>query len=370
MRKPGLRLACALLLLPACRNADDPVPDVNGVVQLPDELTCPKCTITSEVMATLEVPADTTDDIPVHVDRDAQGRTWVLRQGDLPVLFDSTGRFLGSLGRTGQGPGEFYNPWSMLVLARDSILIMDQNRRGTLLDSTLTPHEYMTLPLMLRSPIVVHWPDVVVGHGRMPNRESRGPLYHWSFANKVPTIIGQFTVLSVDEHPELTLYTLHNFSTPRDGRFWANWKRRYALGEFGTDLTRRRLLERQAAWFPGTSPVNYNWKAGPPPPHIAGIEEDDDGLLWVFVHIGAPTWKQAWPQVPEGVREIPSSRIQDDLLYTTRLEVIDPRRSRVVTRVDLPRYLVNPLPGRRAAFFHESDRGNVISIVSYEPRGR
>ena len=355
-----------LLLAVACGRGDDPVPDANGVIVVPDELSCPKCTIANEVVATLEVPADTTDDLPIHVEKDAQGRTWVLRQGDLPVIFDSTGRFNRVLGRTGQGPGEYYNPWSMLILGRDSILIMDQNRRGTLSDSTLTPREFMILPVMLRSPIVVRWPDVVVGNARMPNRESQGPLYQWSFANKAPTIVQQFTMLKVDDYPELTLDTRHRFSTPRDEKFWAIWNRLYALGEFGPDLTRKRLLERQAAWFPGASPLNYNWKAGPPPPHIAGLEEDDEGLLWVFLHVGAPTWKEAWPQMPEGVREIPSSRIQHELLYTTRLEVIDPRRARVVSRMDIPRLLVNPLPGRRAAFYHESDRGNVITIIAFD----
>jgi hypothetical protein len=276
-----------------------------------------------------------------------------------------------ALGRTGQGPGEYYNPWSMLVLGRDSILIMDHNRRGTLLDSTLTPREYMTLPMLLRDPIVVRWPDIVVGHGRMPYHESKGPLYQWSFVNKAPTIVKQFTLLNVEVHPELTLYSSHNFSTPRNFRFWAGWQNRYALGEFDVELARRRLLERAPTWFTGTStPRSYNWKTEPPPPYLAGIEQDEDGFLWAFVHVAAPNWKEAWPQVPAGVAEIPSSRIQHELLYMTRLEVIDPRRARVVARIDLPRYLVNPLPGRRAAFYHESDRGNVISIVAFDLKGR
>ena len=73
--------------------------------------------------------------------------------------------------------------------------------------------------------------------------------------------------------------------------------------------------------FSGTStPGAYNWKTEPPPPYLAGIEQDDEGLLWAFIHVAAPTWKEAWPKVPEGVREIPSSRIQHELLYMTRVK--------------------------------------------------
>ncbi|HEX9562449.1 MAG TPA: hypothetical protein VF981_00690 [Gemmatimonadaceae bacterium] len=358
--------AIVLVATMACRESPGDAAGV-AVVRVPDEVSCGRCAIEARTVATLEVPPDTSDGYPFFVRVDSQRRYWVIRQdGDLPVLFDSSGRFLQVVGRHGRGPGEFEGVVNILVAGRDSILVLDRSRRGIWLDSTVTPQGDIRLPLAPHVPVVVSWPGTVVGSGAIPFQESRGPLYHLSFASPQPTVIRQFQLADVGENPELTFYTWHHFSSPRRGRVWAMWSQRYDLGEFDESLTRTRLLERRPDWFPGTAPVNYDWKNEPPPPQTGGIEQDEDGLLWAYSRVGAPTWKEAWPVVPEGVHEAPARLIQRELLYHTVLEVIDPRRGRVVSRLKINWYLLNPLHGRLAAFYEEGNLGGRIRIVALD----
>lgn len=41
------------------------------------------------------------------------------------VVFDADGRYVGTLGRRGGGPGEFESPWKLAVDARDSVFVWD-----------------------------------------------------------------------------------------------------------------------------------------------------------------------------------------------------------------------------------------------------
>lgn len=62
---------------------------------------------------------------PRDVAVDAQGRIYVLDQGNYRVqVFDADGRFMRTLGREGQGPGEFQYPLSLAV-GDDRLLVVD-----------------------------------------------------------------------------------------------------------------------------------------------------------------------------------------------------------------------------------------------------
>ncbi|MHB8093325.1 MAG: 6-bladed beta-propeller [Candidatus Aminicenantales bacterium] len=58
---------------------------------------------------------------------DSRGRLFIL-EPDKISIFDRTGRFLGTLGRQGQGPGEYESARSLFVDTRDFFYINDQGR--------------------------------------------------------------------------------------------------------------------------------------------------------------------------------------------------------------------------------------------------
>ena len=60
----------------------------------------------------------------------ATGRVYVAdRLNDRVVVFDSSGRYAGSLGRSGNGPGEFRNPSAVSVDHSGSLVVWDSGRR-------------------------------------------------------------------------------------------------------------------------------------------------------------------------------------------------------------------------------------------------
>ncbi len=335
-----------------------------SVANISDALACAECRIREQPIATLEVPPDTTDGFPIAVRMDSLGRFWVFRRGDVPALFDPHGRFVQLLGRSGRGPGEYENAYDLLEPNRDTLLVLDLNRRGTYLDTTLRPLGYTRLPMELHSPTIVRWPDTVIATGNVAYRGSDGPLYHLAFSDEEAVIVRQIKPRDEDI-PEMIVLAWHELTTPRHGRFWSVWSHRYDLTQLGGDGKRLRALQRRPEWFAGQSGANWDWKNEPPPPYVVDIEEDDAGLLWVFTHVASGSWREAWPELPGNV-EVPARMIDEGKLYRTVVEVIDPRHARVVTRTTLEHYTVGCLPGRLVALYEEDESGARILVRKLE----
>jgi hypothetical protein len=75
-------------------------------------------------------------------------------------LFDSAGRLLRTVGRKGQGPGEFINASAVRVLDDGRVLVYDPgNNRITFLDSALTVRAERTRPV---AGMVFPWPGLLL----------------------------------------------------------------------------------------------------------------------------------------------------------------------------------------------------------------
>jgi hypothetical protein len=94
----------------------------------------------------------------------------------------------------------------------------------------------------------------------------------------------------------------------------------------------------------------------PPPPAITDVAEDSTGLVWVFVRVAAPTWREAWPAVGG---EFDYRQMSLDKMFRTMVEVIDPGRQSVVTRTVLNQWVVSALPGSRVASYLTNEDGSV-----------
>ena len=327
---------------------------------MPDEVSCPRCSIATRTAITLAIPLDVTDGFPLAVRVDSQARYWVFRRAELPALFDAEGTFLGVVGRSGLGPGEYVQAQDVFLVGRDTLVVVDnRTRRATVLDGRLTMVRSIAVPLALNTATVVSWPDTIMASGAIALAESRGPLHRLSFARLEAVLQASFRPTEGEMPPEMMIWPTHLFSEPRNGRFWTVWERAYDLRQWTADGTRLRSIERRPSWFPGVSPTSYDWRNEPPPSHIADIEEDSEGLLWVYVRVARATWREAWADAPADALE---ARPKSELLFATMIEVIDPRRGRVITRQTLENYLIGAVPDRRAAFYEINDRdeGRVV----------
>lgn len=81
-------------------------------------------------------------------------RIYVLDSGDARVLvFDSVGRKLFVLGRKGDGPGEFREPWAMTLEGQTHLVVLDAGRRKFVRFDVSTPQTVRFLD-EIRTPVV------------------------------------------------------------------------------------------------------------------------------------------------------------------------------------------------------------------------
>ena len=257
--RPPPQLAAGVLawvvIATACGRSG--VDGTNGIVQVPDELTCPRCAITLETDLTLNLPPGGSDGFPVAVRTDARGRYWVLRSGEMPALLDERGAFLQALGRQGHGPGEYVRPTEVLAVPGDSLVVLDVgNGRATLLDGNLVVIRSLTLRLTVSSAVIRSWPDFVIASGSMHLDQTAGPLYRLSFGARDVRVDSSFRMDLSDPPPEMYLATKHHFTQPDSGRFWEVWTRRYRLAQRADDGSLIRVFERRPSWFSGVAPLS------------------------------------------------------------------------------------------------------------------
>ena len=339
------------------------------VVKIPDQPQCRTCEIRLGRSFALEALDDSADGFPAGVRIDARGRFWVLRREDVPLVFDSSGRFLRAIGRHGRGPGEYLFPTEILAVPPDTVLVLDGDlRRATVLDRSFRVVRMLALPMHFRGPIVLSWPRRVVGSGAVSTADEAGrPLHELSFASSSKAVVTRSFGADVGARQVYWVSTtFHSLTVPENGAFWAGWMFGYQLTQFAVDGRPLRVLTRQPEWFKESSQGGFGTPSTPPPSFLVGLEEDRQGRLWTFVRVPSKSWKAAWPALPPGTREVSARSIAVEKLYDTIVEVVDPRAGRVIARRTFDGYFVGALPGLRGATYEVSEDGQGrISIVTF-----
>jgi hypothetical protein len=339
---------------------------LSAQTRIPDEPSCARCTISMRrlaVLGTMDGPGALPGSSIIR--QDGAGRFWIIHPPDLPIVFDSTGRVVSAPFRKGQGPNEFGGAAVPIALPGDSTLaIENSSTRATVLTRDLRAARVIQLStLRINTLQPVRWPDLVVINGTVPSRNERvEPLSTASFAGAAHRVIKTF-----GGHPNEPLPTrmeIRSHIVPTGSQFWVAAANRYRLALWDTAGTIVRVLERRPSWFAGPSP-GVRGPANEPGPYVSAMTMDEQGLLWVFIHVAAPTWREGWPKVPEGVREIRADAIRGDKMYRAIIEVIDPRTSRVVARSSTNSYVTAAFPGRKAAvFYFDADEVPHYAIVA------
>ncbi len=335
-------------------------------VRVPDTPACRQCRIERHVVATLRVPSDTTDGFPIGIRTDGK-RLWVFRRGELPALFDQTGKFLQVFGRRGRGPGEYLQPYDMVVLTSDSVLLFDgDGQRASILDQELRFVRSVVMPFEMHGPVVLSWPDAVLASGILPTASGAGwPLHRVAFTPREAKPQASFGYTDGELRPDGVPRMWHWITPPAAGRIWAAWMYGYTLTQWDMRGKLLRVLERSPSWFKQSSPSSIGTPSRPPPPFMADIHVDGAGLLWTFVHVPAPNWRSAWPRLPAGAKEVDMRTIAKELMHVTTVEVIDPEAGRVLARRTFQNYGVPGLSGNRFAFYEVGDDGSArITIVA------
>jgi hypothetical protein len=284
-----------------------------------------------------------------HVARDSLGRFFVSNE-DVPDeigVYDSTGTYLQTLGRQGEGPGE----WLLVrdISAVGGFLIVSDlmNARETVLDLHL--NVIRTAPLVGDPLSLAFLSDSTkVANILIYSPERVGyPLHTIDAGGRITASFGYGGgVFRRDS--ESTAW--RRLSTSSDGTVWSGHARQYVIEKWTITGERIQTVERSVDWFPPLTGVD-SWSPDvPPDPQMAGIWEDPDRHLWVVVYVPDPEWREAMSPAQGGGYISLASDYLDMMV-----EVIDPGSGEVLVRhrFDLAGKLIGG--GRMAAYREDED---------------
>lgn len=323
------------------------------VASLPvaDEVSCRACQITMSAVVTLGETGGLGElrAVPVGVRVDGRGRYWIWGGDDAggPSVFNNSGRFIRLMGRRGQGPGEFEMVTDVIALPGDSVLVIDSQRRATLFGPDLNLVRIIPLAVTLSRSVVVNWPHSLVGFDHYGAGGRGGPVIHSvAFDTKPARVMRSFG-------PEWKLTDFKTMTAARrilagsTNGLWAASLQQFRLERWSPNGELTLLLERHPAW-PAPTSGELGKPDQPPPNAIQAIAEDQTGRLWVFINTAAPTWREGWPK---GAGEMRASAFEQQKMFRTVVEVLDPRTARVVTRRLLDEWIIAVLTNERAAIY-------------------
>jgi hypothetical protein len=337
-------------------------------IRISDVASCETCRIAFREVISLRPPLPKRDGYPLAVRTDQRHRLWLVRRGELPVLFDSIGTFIQLVDGLKVGENSISHVTDVVAVGRDTVVLVEAFAfRATVLGANLERIGTWALPMTVQNPTVISWPTNVVASGNLPTTEAVGlPLHQFALSSRELSLVRSFSSDDGDVVPDWSVLSMHHFTTPKANGYWSAWVNGYDLTLWDSTNKVRQRLVRRPSWFSVPSPPNYDWRNRPPPPHIAAIEQDDEGLLWVYLRTASPQWRSAWPAVDRSILEVPARAIKMERLFRTTVEVIDPRRRRLVKSHVVDAYVINALPNGRAAFLDMLQDGSArIRVMSF-----
>lgn len=300
------------------------------VVRIPDEPTCATCELTLETV--LELGAR---DGPGMIDWrggqsfpaiDSRGRVYLRGYFSTEVkVYDDQGTHLTTIGREGEGPGEFKGVMGLVIGPADSLFVFDVFNMRL---SVFSPdHEFArSARLEIRpsgyDPRVFRWDP---RHFYMTAHDRSAELIGWPIhqIDRQGKRVHSFGSRTGEYSPTEPYSGMRIIADAGDGRIWSGRLAHYWIDLIRPD-SRTPLLQirRVAELFPDRPPriLDTDHSDDEPQPFIADIRQEGDSL-WVLTWVQDPKWERA------------SNELEDEhLKYDSVLEVIDLATHRVVVR--------------------------------------
>jgi hypothetical protein len=272
---------------------------------------------------------------PIKVVRASSGEFVAIGwEGDL-LRFSPKGKYLGLIGRKGEGPGEYRYPSMMGIDRQGNIQIIDHQlgRRtvyspaGKFLRSSAFPDDFRGSDLHFTATGEV----ITAGSSRLP--EHFGYPFLRSAGSKLGPSFGPRKKLDPRSGDGPDPYFL---TSAKAGGFWAVRKLGLDLTLWRDDATPARRFLYAPAWFPPRQEFGKVGPADPIQPMVRGIAERTDGLLAIEVSVAGTRWKEAWGQPEATPFRMPGDpatqqRIKRyDDAYAVRVLIVDPSSASVL----------------------------------------
>jgi hypothetical protein len=260
-----------------------------------------------------------------YLARDGRGRLFSFAEAGVVGVWDSTGVFIQTLGRPGDGPGELVGYVSAIPGPDGRIHLRDNRPSWSVFGTDLRFVRRVSAPFTTADAMAF------LDNGDLAVSPPPDRLMDYRFAivdslGAIRKKFGQLRPLNPagarpEEYESL-------IASAGGERFWAASPYRYEFEEWSTDGTLIRTIRREADWFPDRVSVDEIDDEAPKP-FLVRIRMSKSGLLWAVTKVADRNWSR--PPV-RGEDTSPWDRV--DFM----VEVIDTRSGVLVAsfRADQP----------------------------------
>jgi hypothetical protein len=288
--------------------------------------------------------------------RAVDGRFFVSSRFETGIIkiFGPDGKYLGSAGRPGEGPGEFRSP-SVIIPDESGITIFDDEMiRATRLDLDLEHIETRSLPFVPDRGILAS-PGLFFLHtmsGAASEIHSI-QIYDWNTGTVTPVA----ALSTAPKNPSPTAMFRH-LAVDSDSTVWAASWDQYRIERWRIrDGSRVSAIERTVDWFPPDVPHRGAANVVPPNTRLRDIAEDVHGRLWVLLQTQSSNWRPLTP-VRHFTGELYTSHEQMNQLYDSVIEVLDSETGSLIASGRFPGRNLGFLGPGRVFQYAEDEAGH------------
>ena len=255
-----------------------------------------------------------------RVVRDSRGRIYVANEGQSDIeVYDSAGVYRESIGRRGQGPGEYASISSLSVLPGDTLLVGDHmNRRLTHLSPTGRAVRTTPFQLIGTRRLIPRPGNGFLANANLSRRGQIGQPLHMVDAKGV--ITRSFGAEGSNYRPDEEIMLSRPIAF-LGATLWTSYASQYVLEAFDTSGKRVSVIERRADWFDPWTRGRAPSHDAPPYPRVHQLHTDGR-YLWVLLNRPGHRWRDAF--VPAQGTGTPLLTGRIDWYYNTTIEVFDP----------------------------------------------
>ena len=292
-----------------------------------------------------------------HVRTDRQGRFFV-SGGPSPffAVFDSSGKATHRIGRSGEGPGEFFWITEVAIDRADSVFAFDSARR---LVSVFAPNlEFVRsfrFGFRQDGPALFVGTSLLVNTGIHTDDRVGLPLHVLDRDGSISRSFGSLTggVYRADMQDIIDSRQLAYADTDS---FWAAHINQYLIERWTLDGRLLEALHREPPWFPVWWAAQSDSET-PPVPEVVSIEQAGD-TLWVLAIVSGDSWRSGVEPRDRGYR------VTDrEVYYNAVVEAIDLKRGIVIASRRMPFLLDGLLEGGLAVRNDADEFGNPVVWV-------
>ncbi len=257
--------------------------------------------------------------------------------GEIGVrVFTSDGRYLRTVGKRGQGPGEFMSVGSLAIGYGDSLHVFHAGH------SVFNPEGRHVRTQTVLNGALARRVRLMPDGGFVANALISTPAaygYPLHLVDRQDETAKSFGLNAEGRSPSGLWAVLRSLSAPVRGTFWSGHTNAYVLEQYSVDGSLLRILRRDVDWFKPWDSWDSQPDAEPAPPRIMSIVQDPrSGFLWVLMLVADAHWR-ARNSGSGGERPLLGTRELTDLLDSV-VEVIDPARAQLVASQRFPSFFV------------------------------